>query len=60
MPKQYELRIRYDETGKLRMIASSEGYVMVRRSGARPFVMDGKAWLALPSEPIAEQPKTES
>lgn len=33
------------------MIACAEGYVMVRRSGAMPFVMDGKAWTALPTEP---------
>ncbi len=59
MARKYDdYKIRYDHVGKLRMIASAEGYVMVRRSGCAPFIMDGKAWIALPREPALT--KTES
>ncbi len=34
--------------GRLRYMAHAKGYVMVRRPGCIPFVMDEKDWLALP------------
>ena len=60
MPNQrfytYEHKVRYDAIGKLRMIACAEGYVMVRRTGEMPFVMDGKEWMALPTKPLEATP----
>jgi hypothetical protein len=41
------------------MMASSEGYVMVRRSGCAPFVMDAKTWLALPTKPAEKSQTTD-
>ncbi len=51
MTKQYIHKCRYDEIGKLRMIACAEGYVMVCRSGCMPFVLDGKVWNSMPTDP---------
>jgi hypothetical protein len=59
MTSKYEHRIRCDKIGKLRMMASSEGYVMVRRSGCAPFVMDAKTWLALPTKPAEKSQTTD-
>jgi hypothetical protein len=42
--------IRQDRTGPLRLMASAEGYVMVRRPGAMPFVIAEKDWLSLPEQ----------
>lgn len=55
MARNYEYKIRYDAVGKLRMIACAEGYVMVRRPRAMPFVMDGKEWTALPTQSQLEE-----
>lgn len=44
--------IRYDKYGKLTCMAWADGYVMVRRPRAHPFVMTMKAWQALPTAPI--------
>jgi hypothetical protein len=37
-----------DKLNVLRLMARASGYVMVRRSGAKPFVLSEKDWLALP------------
>lgn len=39
---------RRDGHGLLRLVAQAEGYVMVRRKGAVPFVMAAEDWMALP------------
>ena len=39
---------RQDKHGRLEIMGHARGYVMVRRSGAMPFVMTVKEWLALP------------
>lgn len=36
--------VRYDQYGKLTAMAWADGYVMVRRPHAMPFVMALKAW----------------
>jgi len=38
---------RHDDLGRLRLMASAEGYVMVRRPGALPFLMTVKEWADL-------------
>lgn len=46
--------VRYDEHGKLTAVVVANGYVMVRRPHAAPFVKDVASWNALASEPIAK------
>lgn len=41
---------RRDDTGPLRILASAERYVMVRRPGAVPFVMALDKWDTLPPD----------
>lgn len=38
-----------ERRGSLRLMARSEGYVMVRRKGCAPVLMTEAAWLALPT-----------
>jgi hypothetical protein len=38
---------RRDQHGVMRMMAVADGYVMVRRPGALPFVMSREDWMAL-------------
>lgn len=47
---------RRDHIGQLRLMAGTEGYVMVRRPGCMPFVITAKEWEKLPifeNAPIA-------
>lgn len=41
------MRQREDIHGPLRLMASAEGYVMVRRPGCVPFVLREQDWLQL-------------
>lgn len=43
------LKRRTDDRGPLRLMAKAEGYVMVRRPGCVPFVLQESDWLALPA-----------
>lgn len=47
-PVHHLLFRRCPERGKLRLMATAEGYVMVRRPGCMPFVMAAKDWEKLP------------
>lgn len=44
--------VRYDVTGKITAMASADGYVMVRRPGAPPFVMPLKTWHRMAIDPV--------
>lgn len=45
---------REDECGPLRLMAIVEGYVIVRRKGAIPFVVSIGAWVKIgPDRPVA-------
>lgn len=39
---------RWDRPGDVRLMAKAEGYCMVRRKGAMPFIIDAKMWDAAP------------
>ena len=41
----------YDHYGKILHMVTSGGYVMVKRKGARPFVLSLKEWARLSKEP---------
>lgn len=42
---------RYDHIGPLRNIAEAEGYAMIRRPQAMPFVLSVADWQRLPTSP---------
>lgn len=42
----------YDKHGKLMHMATSGGYVMVKRPRAMPFVLSLKEWAKLPKSPV--------
>lgn len=50
---------RRDQHGLLRQVKPSEGYVIVRRKGAAPFVASQKDWDALPIEHLFQSPSTD-
>jgi hypothetical protein len=43
---------RHDNHGPIRLMAQADGYRMVRRPGAAPFVMTDREWQALWLEPV--------
>jgi len=44
---------RWNRHGELRLMAEAEGYVMVRRLGAAPFVCSRREWMAFAEQPPA-------
>ena len=52
MTKRAEARIWKD--GPIRLMASADGYVMVRRPGKLPFVLTAAEWGELPLTPPGE------
>lgn len=44
-------RRRHDGISELRLMAEAEGYVMIRRKGATPFLKTTKWWLSLSETP---------
>lgn len=42
---------RYDALGPIRIMAEAEGYMMVRRPGRAPFVLEKRDWNSLSKEP---------
>jgi hypothetical protein len=47
---------RYDKHGRIRLMAEADGYVMVRRPRAYPFVLSRKEFDALPLQELVEAP----
>lgn len=45
---------RYDNHGRIVLVARGSGYVMVRRPGCLPFVKTEKQWAKMDAEPWAE------
>lgn len=46
---------RYDEDGRLVLLAKALGLCLVRHPGALPFVMRAKHWLLLPARPPTQE-----
>ena len=55
MPKKRERR--FDLDGPLTKLVAAEGYVMVRRPYAMPFIITQQDWNRLPPEPIPPEGK---
>jgi len=49
---------RFDQWGQFRLMVRAEGYVMVRRPRAIPFVMPEKEWQELPLVVAPESPES--
>jgi hypothetical protein len=48
-----EIEERYDRHGAIRLMAQADGYFMVRRPGAAPFVLNTREWAALYMSPVS-------
>lgn len=48
---------RYDRHGEFRVMATSDGWVMIRRPGCAPGVMPVKDWYALSGQPVEKEDK---
>ncbi len=44
---------RYDIHGAIRCMVVADGYLMVRRPRAAPFILTKKEWLMLSPQPVA-------
>ncbi len=47
---------RHDAHGPIRLMAQADGYRMVRRPGAMPFVLTDREWAALDIDPVRTTP----
>lgn len=45
------LSVRYDHLGKMKLMATADGYVMARRPYCKPFVVTLEYWMKLSEKP---------
>jgi len=50
-----EKEYRYDDLGRILLMTRAEGYVMVRRPYAIPFVKSEKWWASLSEKPLPDE-----